>query len=118
MASEARARTRSGEPRHDSANDSPNDSPNDSKDHLPQELRSLVRRSVAILGEVIQHEIGKPAFHRIEKIRQRMASLRGASPQRSFAVLRSTLDEFDGLSRKQRAEIAHSFTLMLELMNA
>ena len=45
-------------------------------DDLPVELRALVRRSVALLGEVIRRELGAAGYARVEKIRREMAEIR------------------------------------------
>jgi phosphoenolpyruvate carboxylase len=85
---------------------------------LSPELRALVRVSVAWLGRVICRDAGEEQFTRIERIRGRMARLRGASAQASVGTLASVLAELRTLSPKQRCETARAFTLMLELMNA
>ncbi len=88
------------------------------KNDLPTELRSLVKQAVALLGDVIRDELGKPAFRRIETIRRDMAATRSGSAKAEHAKLRSTLAGLRRLNRRQRLEIAHSFGLMLEVMNA
>lgn len=85
---------------------------------LSSELKKLVHDSVAILGEVIRHELGARAFGRIETLRAAMAGLRGASTAKAHRVLSRELERMRHLSLGQRLEIARSFTLMLELMNA
>ncbi len=85
---------------------------------LAPELRTLVRVSVAWLGRVIYRAAGGEQFARIENIRSRMASLRGASRRASVETLESVLAGLRALSPEQRHEIARAFTLMLELMNA
>ena len=85
---------------------------------LAPELRTLVKVSVAWLGHVICRAAGEDQFIRIEKIRSRMAGLRGASRDASIETLESVLSELRALSAEQRHEIGRAFTLMLELMNA
>ncbi len=85
---------------------------------LAPELRTLVRVSVAWLGRVICRAAGEEQFIRIERIRSRMASLRGASRHASVETLQSVLSDLRDLSPGERCEIARAFTLMLELMNA
>jgi phosphoenolpyruvate carboxylase len=85
---------------------------------LPSELRVLVKRAVAVLGQVIQHELGSKLFQQIEKTRQEMAGLREASLDQSYGVLNRNLEIFRCLSPKERTAMAHSFTLMLELINS
>ncbi|MEO5969196.1 MAG: phosphoenolpyruvate carboxylase [Bdellovibrionia bacterium] len=85
---------------------------------LPDELRVLVKQAVAVLGEVIRRELGSKAFQQIEETRREMAGLRGASLEKSYQVLNRRLNLFRRLSPERRASIAHSFTLMLELINS
>ncbi len=86
--------------------------------HLPAELRELVKHSVTQLGLVIKHRAGAKQFNRIENIRRQMASLRGADLSQQHAILSATLSRFRSLSPEDRCTISHSFSLMLELINA
>lgn len=88
------------------------------KQTLPDEIRSLVRESVAVLGEIIERERGRDIFEQIESLRRRMAALRGSSEAEKQKVLRETLDELRRAPGARREAIAHSFALMLELMNS
>jgi phosphoenolpyruvate carboxylase len=87
-------------------------------DQLAPELRALVKVSVAWLGRVISRAAGEEQFARIEKLRSRMACLRGTCGQTGVETLASILVELRALSPRQRREVARAFTLMLELMNA
>lgn len=84
---------------------------------LAVELRSLVHESVALLGHVVKHQLGEKSFHRVELIRQQMTQLRRQSDQKSKHALDELSLRLLGLNAKERYEVAHSFTLMLELMN-
>jgi phosphoenolpyruvate carboxylase len=84
---------------------------------LAVELRSLVHESVALLGTIIKHQVGVGGYRRIEKIRQQMTSLRNQSDIKSEKVLEKLTKQLNILKENERYEIAHSFTLMLELMN-
>ncbi len=84
---------------------------------LPKKLRSLVGQSVALFGEVIRRELGDQSFQSIENLRQSMANLRLLSEQKRFICLQKNLQMLEDLPPKSQSEIAHSFTLMLELMN-
>lgn len=85
---------------------------------LAPELRSLVNQTISVLGRVIQHELGQKAFSEIEGIRQKMAALREAGEEDSRQTLQDLMDDLSKGSRERRRNIAKSFTLMLELMNA
>ena len=85
---------------------------------LPTELRQIVKWSVAILGEIIEFQLGAEAFLRIESVRKRMAGIRHASHSKKTKALEETLVELKKLKPLDRMEFARSYTLMLELMNA
>lgn len=85
---------------------------------LPAELRTLVRLAVAELGDVIKRELGDSSYRRVESIRQAMAALREKSSDDAHASLVKTLRLLEKLPSTERFHIAHSFGLMLELMNA
>jgi phosphoenolpyruvate carboxylase len=88
------------------------------QEDLAPELRTLVKRSVALLGTVIREEAGDTAYARIEAIRLQMTRVRGSSYDAAYDILRRELESLRKLKNAQRLEIALSFTLMLELMNA
>jgi phosphoenolpyruvate carboxylase len=88
------------------------------RDHLAPELRGLVRRTVALLGEVIRRELGEGAYRRIERVRRTMSALRGRDPAYVTRVLGRELRALERLDRRERADFARAYTLMLELMNA
>ena len=73
---------------------------------------------MACLGEVIERELGKKAYLRIELIRKRMASIRASKSEKVNEVLRLTLSDLQHLSSVERIDFATSYTLMLELMNS
>jgi phosphoenolpyruvate carboxylase len=87
-------------------------------EHLPEELRTLVRETVAVLGEVIRRELGPKGYAQIESIRRRMTGLRGQDPRRTVPVLRRTLAELERLDAPARHRFALAYALMLEVMNA
>lgn len=81
---------------------------------LPKELTSLVDWSVSELGRVIESELGPEGFRRIENIRQYVKSEDGQKLQGLLKLKK----ELTSLSALDRYYIAHSFALMLELINA
>ena len=87
------------------------------KTELSPELKKVVKWSVAILGNVIEEELGKKSYSRIEKVRQRMAALRAAKPEVVSRELNKTFLELKKLNKKERMVFARAYTLMLELMN-
>lgn len=85
---------------------------------LPKELRSLVKHSVAILGRVIQHELGAISFQRIEALRVGMTEMREIPEAEGFLRLQKHYKKLESLKPQEQHDIAHGFTLMLELMNS
>jgi phosphoenolpyruvate carboxylase len=85
---------------------------------LAPQLRSLVHESVSILGQVIENELGRKAYSRIESIRKQMAELRGSNSATEISKLSRLFRDLDRLGSDEQTEIARSFTLMLELINA
>lgn len=81
-------------------------------------LRELVNQSVAILGEVIQRELGEKGYHHIETLRRSMAGLRGATSEQVYLTLDAELKRLATRTPEERLQIARAYTLMLELMNA
>ncbi len=84
------------------------------KNSLPQELTKLVDWSVTELGKVIEFEVGKAGFNRIERIRRFIKSPTGQSLQ----GLKSLQSELSKLSETEQYQIAHAFALMLEIINS
>jgi phosphoenolpyruvate carboxylase len=85
------------------------------KNDLPDDLRKMVNDSVLLLGEIICRETGAEGFRFVEAVRRRMVQLRGGA---SYKKLNDTFEFFQKLDRSQRMNLARSYTLMLELMNA
>ena len=84
---------------------------------LTKELRSLVKQSVAILGQVLQRELGAKGYRRIEDLRVAMTEIRDAPVEEGFSRLQSNYKKLEGLTTQEQYDVAHAFTLMLELMN-
>lgn len=85
---------------------------------LPKELRSLVKHSVAILGRVIQRELGATSFRQIEALRVSMTEMRTLPETEGLLRLQKHYKKLESLQPQEQHNIAHSFTLMLELMNS
>ncbi|XGC80272.1 phosphoenolpyruvate carboxylase [Bdellovibrio bacteriovorus] len=81
---------------------------------LPKELTRLVDWAVTQLGKTIRDELGIQEFKRIEKIRSFVKSSRG----QKVSGLMKLKEELAGLTEDQRFQVAHSFSLMLEIINS
>lgn len=81
---------------------------------LSKELTHLVNWAVSELGKVILSELGQEKFNQIEKIRKQVKSVQG----QKLAGLLGLKKELSLLSGPERYHIAHSFSLMLELINS
>lgn len=88
------------------------------KKKVAPELRHLIRESVALLGEVIKRELGAEGFKQIENLRLQMTYLRETSESEAFVKLKSLKHQLEKINPEQRYQIAHAFTLMIQLMNA
>jgi phosphoenolpyruvate carboxylase len=97
----------------------PNDShrTTDKNRKVAPELRHLIRESVALLGEVIKLELGQKSYEQIENIRLQMTFLRETSTSKAFITLSELKQELEKVNPQQRYQIAHAFTLMIQLMN-
>jgi phosphoenolpyruvate carboxylase len=86
--------------------------------NLPDELKLLVHRTLALLGEEIRHAFGDDSFREIERVRREMAALRDVSLDKAIAKLSKRREVLKRSPVRERHQIAQSFTLMMELMNA
>lgn len=82
--------------------------------NLPKELTGLVDWAVSELGKVIQLELGQNKFVQIDRIRKQVKTVSG----QSLAGLQRLKEELSRLSSLERYQVAHSFALMLELINS
>jgi phosphoenolpyruvate carboxylase len=85
---------------------------------LSRELKDLVRDSVQVLGEVIAAEWGTKTYLKIEGLRKKMRVTRGLSHQRILNLLEREYTSLKAERLEERQKIAHSFAIILELMNA
>jgi phosphoenolpyruvate carboxylase len=81
---------------------------------LAKELTILVDWSVTELGHLIESELGAKGFARVEKIRRFVKSSEG----QTLDGLMDLKKELHQLSDQECYQIAHSFSLMLELINS
>ncbi|WP_165482442.1 phosphoenolpyruvate carboxylase [Legionella bozemanae] len=86
--------------------------------HLPRELSRMISWSLTRLGKAIAEVYGKETYERIEQIRLSMQDTIGSEP----SVLKNALlilhVELSKLDRNQLYQIAHGFSLIMELINA
>lgn len=85
--------------------------------YLDPQLRELVRGTVSILGKVIQRNVGRTLYNKIEFIRKEMTLLRKGSHINKMARLEKIYTLLEGLTQQEQFYVAHSFALMLETMN-
>ncbi len=84
---------------------------------IPDELQSLVYWATKLLGETIKEQFGKESFDAIEKTRREMKRIRSSGRKESVSSLLKTQKRIQGMSDERLKELAHSFSLMLELIN-
>jgi phosphoenolpyruvate carboxylase len=85
---------------------------------LPEQLQHLVSWSVSLLGKAILDEYGKETFAKIEALRKEMKSMRRLSEQKAHVKLTEAQKKIKKLDDGQLYQIAHAYSLMLELINA
>jgi len=83
-------------------------------EHLPMELRRIVRKMTRLLGEVIREYEGDRFFERIEKYRRRLKQSRNAHDTSNLATIAKKLG---AESKEEQLKVAHAFALLLEVMN-
>ncbi len=85
---------------------------------FPKELKSLVNIFVKNLGDVIREEGGLKVYNSVEKIRKNMVLYRKATNIQKEELLNKMYKSLKVKSAKEQSQIAHSYTLMLETINA
>ncbi|CDZ76609.1 Phosphoenolpyruvate carboxylase [Legionella massiliensis] len=85
--------------------------------YLPRELSRMVSWSLSRLGKAIVEVYGKDAYERIEQIQLSMQDTIGSETSVLRDVLHSLQIELSKLDRKALYQIAHGFSLMMELIN-
>ncbi len=83
-------------------------------EHLPRELRRLVRKATFTLGNVIKEFEGEKLYGRVEFYREQLKRTRSG---KSRTQLNYLLEQLRAESRAERFKIAHAFALQLELVN-
>lgn len=86
--------------------------------HLPRELSRMISWSLSRLGQAIAEVFGKETYERIEHIRLSMQNTIGCDTLTLRKALSQLQNELSKLDRKQLYQIAHGFSLMMELINA
>ena len=83
---------------------------------LPKPLRHLVFHCVGLLGDVIRDHCGDAGYEQVEALRRAMVEYRDSDNPK--AILQETFQQLALTPLQERQHIAHSFTLMMELINA
>ena len=86
--------------------------------HLPRELGHMVSWSLTRLRKAIAEVYGEETYERIEQIRLSMQDTIGSETFALRNALFSLQIELSKLDRNQLYQIAHGFSLMMELINA
>ncbi len=83
-------------------------------EHLPMELRRIVRKMTRLLGEVIREYEGDRFYERIEQYRRKLKQSRNDRDTSNLAAIAKKLNSE---SKDQQLKVAHAFSLLLEIMN-
>lgn len=84
-------------------------------EHLPKELRRLVRKVTFLLGQVIREQEGPRFFEKVENYRKMLKPMRSRKKKTDLDQLSKRLRRE---TSENRLKIAHGFSLLLELVNA
>ncbi|AUH70832.1 phosphoenolpyruvate carboxylase [Legionella sainthelensi] len=91
---------------------------NQNVSHLPRELSHMVSWSLTRLGKTIAEVYGKETYEIIEQIRVSMQDTIGSKALELRNALLKLQIELSKLDKNQLYQIAHGFSLMMELINA
>ncbi|MGE4132839.1 MAG: phosphoenolpyruvate carboxylase [Bdellovibrionales bacterium] len=83
-------------------------------EHLPKELRRLVRKTTLALGAVIKEQEGEKFYKRVEKYRQFLKKTRKPG---IGSELRYLMSQIKRETAQDQLKIAHAFAAQLELVN-
>lgn len=84
-------------------------------EHLPKELRRVVRKMTFLLGQVIREQEGNAFFEKVESYRKTLKSLRAKKKRSDLDLLSKKLKRE---TPENQLKIAHSFSLLLEVVNS
>lgn len=84
---------------------------------LPTELKNLVHWAVSLLGQAVKKHYGKERYQQVEQLRLKMKKVRSMSDTASSKLLWKEYAKVKTLSEDELFELAHSYSLMLELIN-
>lgn len=84
---------------------------------IPKELQSLVYWSIKMLGQGIEKHYGKEVYKVVETTRKKMKSIRSTQLEDTLKVLKTVQKKYQNTNTADLKKIAHSYTLMLELIN-
>ncbi|CAM2878039.1 phosphoenolpyruvate carboxylase [Legionella steigerwaltii] len=85
--------------------------------HLPRELSRMISWSLTRLGKAIAEVYGKETYERIEQMRLSMQNTIGSEKSALRNALSNLQIELSKLDKNQLYQIAHGFSLMMELIN-
>lgn len=84
---------------------------------LPTELKNIVHWTVSLLGQAIKKNYGKQRYQQVEQLRIKMKKVRSLSDSASSKLLWKEYAKVKALGEEELFELAHSYSLMLELIN-
>jgi phosphoenolpyruvate carboxylase len=88
-------------------------------DHqLPHSLKKLVNNSVTLLGEVIREQEGDDFYQIADKLREQMVIYRHVNTHEYLSLLEQHYQVLQTYDIKQQQQLVHSFSLMMQLINA
>lgn len=83
-------------------------------EHLPKELRKLIRKMTLLYGDVIRQYEGDKFYEKIERLRQQLKKSRSSKED---IVLETLAKKIQTESPEEQYKIAHGFSILLEMIN-
>ncbi|MCB0357937.1 MAG: phosphoenolpyruvate carboxylase, partial [Bdellovibrionales bacterium] len=83
--------------------------------HLPKELRHLVRKTTSALGKAIYDLEGEAFFKKVENLREQLKKTR--SKEKSKKILSLISKKIANEQKQELFKLAHAYSLQLEIIN-
>lgn len=83
-------------------------------EHLPKELRKLIRKMTLLYGDVIRQYEGDKFYEKIERLRQQLKKSRSSKDE---SVLNLLQNKIQAETPEDQYKIAHGFSILLEMIN-
>ncbi|EQC51700.1 phosphoenolpyruvate carboxylase [Bacteriovorax sp. DB6_IX] len=87
-------------------------------ERLPNDLKEVVGKCIALLGEVVKEEGSEKIFQSVEYIRKNMIEYRKASYNSKYSLLEKSFSYLQKQKQENLEQVTMAYGLMLELTNS